>query len=84
MAKSFPRHNLLAEPLNESRSARQYGLWIVTPVTHTHDLIKVTRQIYLQYLDCDLAPLVFTLPHLGKPAVIQGGIHSVVAKGDLH
>ena len=50
---------------------------------HTGDLDKVARGVNPQHLDRDVAALVFTLPHVAKPAAIQRGIRSIVAKWDL-
>lgn len=58
-------------------------LWIATLLTHALDFIEVARPVYLQNLDCDFAPLIFTLPYFGIPPLIQREVRPVVAKRDL-
>jgi len=54
-----------------------------TEKTHARDLIKVTRRVNPQNLDCNMAALVFTLPYIGIPTATQRVIQSVVTKWDL-
>ena len=39
-------------------------------VTHAYGFIKIARRVHPQYLDCDLAPLMFAHPHIGVPATV--------------
>ena len=78
MVKSFPRYNLLAEFLDRSWLAGKRTV-LGRLGTHTCNLFKITRRVYPQPLDCNLASLVFTLPHVSVSATIQRGIRSVVA-----
>jgi len=43
------------------------------PVTHASNLLQVTVGVYLQYLDRNLLPTVFVLPHISVPAMAQRG-----------
>lgn len=51
--------------------------------TYAYDFIKVADRINPQYLDRNLAILVFTLPYVGIPAAIQRVIRLIEAKWDL-
>ena len=82
MSKGIPRHYLLAEPLHGSASAGQLTL-PETLGTDSCDFIEITCRVNPQHLNCNLAILVFTLPHVGVPAAISRGIGSIVAEWDL-
>ena len=71
--------NLYMVSVSRSTCALQEIAW-----AHPCNLDKVACHVYLQHLDCNVPPLVFTFPYFSKPAMIQRGIHSVVAKWDLH
>ena len=52
-----------------SSSIRTFGKpWVVT---HTCDLINIAFRVHSQYLDCNLAPLMFAHPHIGVPTTVQ-------------
>ena len=51
--------------------------------THTCNLIKIACRVYFQNLDCDLATLIFTHPHISIPAAVQCLLRSVKTKRDL-
>jgi hypothetical protein len=71
--------NLCVVGANRStRAPRQTGK------THLCDPNEVARHEYLQHLDRNLDPFVFTLPHFGKPALISWGFRPIVAEWDLH
>ena len=84
MVKGFPRHNFLAKPLSGSQSAHHSGPLTPTLTTYTRDLLQVTQSVHLQDFNCDVEPLVFSLPHFGKPAVTQWRVQPIVAGRDSH
>jgi len=51
--------------------------------TYTYDLVKVICCVNPQYLDCDETALVFALPHIARPAVIQRVIGSIITNWDF-
>ena len=60
---------------------RTFGkLWVVT---HTRNLVEIACQVYPQNLDCDLATLMFSRPHISVPAAVQWLLRSIKAKRDL-
>ena len=81
MVKSFPCHDLLAEPLQRYQFVNAH-LW-TDRKTHTCNLIEVIRRVNPQNLDCNMAALVFTLPDVGIPTTIQRVNRSVVTERDL-
>ena len=85
MAKGLPRHNFLAERLRGHNNHQLFDTDFGKPrvVTHTRDLVKIARRVYFQNLDCDLATLVLTHPHIGIPAAVQCFLRSVETKWDL-
>jgi len=52
-------------------------------MTHTRNLIKIARRVYLQNLNRDLEALMFTHPHVGIPAAVQSFPRSIETKWDL-
>jgi len=66
--------------VNVSCSTNNFGK---TAGTNTRDLDKVARRVHPQYLDSNMAALVFALPHVSKPAAIQRGIEPIIIKRDL-
>ena len=83
MTKSFPGNDLLAESLHAQHqpvNARSLTNW----KTHPFDLHKVACFKYLQNLGCNLGSLMFTLPYLGKPALISRIFRPIIAEWDLY
>ena len=83
MTKSFPAHDLLAEPLcgrHKSVNASSSTSW----KSHPFDLHKVAFHKYLQNLGCDLDPFVFTLPYFGKSASISRSFRAIVAEWNFY
>ena len=52
-------------------------------VTHTRNLIEIACRVHSQNLDCDLATLIFTYPHISIPAAAQWSLRLVKTKRDL-
>jgi len=85
MAEALPCYNFPAERLRDHGDHQFFDIHFGKPwvVTHTCNLIEIARRVYLQNLDCDLATLVFTHPHIGKPAAVQCPLRLVKTKRDL-
>ena len=82
MVKHSPRQSLLAKPLRLSGSASQCALFRGVVGTHIRDLVKLARRVNPQNLDCNVATLVFTLPHVSIRAVVHRGIRPIVTEWD--
>ena len=52
-------------------------------MTHAGDLSQVFAYVYLQDLDSNLLPLVFTLLHIPKPAAIYGDSGQAISELDF-
>lgn len=82
MVEALPHYNFFTEPLHglhqlvNTHSLKSVG-------THLCSLSKVVS-VHFKHLDCNLASLVFTSPYFGKLAMIEWGIHAIIAKGDLY
>lgn len=68
----------LCDGRNKLTSARS-----LTLSTHACYLLKIARRVNPQHLDCNTAALVFPLPNICVPAVIQWSARTVVAKRDF-
>jgi len=71
MAEGVPCHDFLAEPLIHGYIIS----WLIHTFgnavgTHSCDFIEVARRVNPQHLDCNVAALMFTPPHIGVPAAI--------------
>ena len=82
MAKSLPRHNFLAKPLIGSQSGSRSRQTKPT-ATYPCDLLQVTCLAYPQNFDGDFPTLMFSLPHVCEPALVQRNALSVVARRDV-
>jgi hypothetical protein len=83
MAKSFPRHNFLAEFLHQSISSPTRVIREAVQITHACNFLEIAGRVYPQNLDRDLATLVIAHPHVREPAAVQRDIRSVVTNRDL-
>ena len=85
MAKDFPCHDLLAEPLQQSfgqlANAGVHNTIVVT--TYARNLNEVGCRVYPQNLDRDLTTLIVTHSHVRVPAFGPRDVKSVVAGRDL-
>ena len=82
MAKGLPRRNFLAKPLIGSQSDSR-NRQARPPVTYSCDLLQVACLAYPQNFDGDFSTLMFSLPHVCKPALVQRNALSVVARRDV-
>jgi hypothetical protein len=83
MAKVFPCHYFLTEPLPSCNKCIGMRYQKVLGMTHGCNLFEVTCRVYSQNFDCDLATSVFAHPHVRIPAAVQGLVRAVVTGWDL-
>jgi len=80
MAEGFPHRGLLAESLRSHDQFIYTRFQRTTPITHPYNLVMHTPRVYLQNLDCDIAPLMLAHPHVSEPTPARCSFRPIVGK----